>query len=563
MKKTESIVAVFLLSIAAMAWAQGRGGGGGGWSTARADAQRTAWEHNNGYISVELIEKGGFGLQWKRKLDNAPRQLNSLTDISAAPGSGLNPPPTVVGGSSNNVYGIDDDTGGVAWRRHFTAAIPAGGTMACPGGLTAGVSRNTSLTQEVSTSVQRGLGRGRGPAQGAVGAPGEGVPMAMMQGGMFGPGGGGPRGFGGGRGASGGRGPGAPGGFADIGGRGGRGGRGASGGRGPGFGFGRGAPPPPTYAVASDGMLHALGQAEGKDVEKPVRFLPANANVTDMIAVNRILYASTTNGCAGAPNGLWAIDLASDAKTVVSWRSPASPVGAPALSSKGTVFVATADGDVTALDPKTLAVTDSFHAPGVAFSSTPTIFTYKDREMVAVASKDGRVFLLDAGSLKTPLFVSASTTTNKNYAPAAMATWEDINDGSRWLLLPAVGAKSNIIAFKVTGDAAKPSLQQEWTTRDLVAPAPPIVVNGIVFALSSGEYVPASGAPGTGERISRSVPAVLYAYGGANGKEIWNSANAMTSFMHSGGLWSSGGQIYVPTYDGTVYAFGFAMERHL
>jgi outer membrane protein assembly factor BamB len=147
--------------------------------------------------------------------------------------------------------------------------------------------------------------------------------------------------------------------------------------------------------VASDGMLHALGQAEGKDTEKPVRFLPANANVTDMIEVNQILYAATTNGCGGVPNGLWAVDLASDAKAVVSWKSPASPVGAPALSSNGAVFVATADGSLTALDPKTLAVKDSFHATGTAFSSTPTIFSYKDHEMVAVAAKDGRIFLLD------------------------------------------------------------------------------------------------------------------------------------------------------------------------
>ncbi|HVW08697.1 MAG TPA: PQQ-binding-like beta-propeller repeat protein [Bryobacteraceae bacterium] len=559
MKKSDLILGVSLLSIAAIAWAQGRGGGG--WSTARADAQRTAWEHDNGYISLELIGKGGFALQWKRKLDNAPRQLNSLTDIAAAPGSGLNPPPTVIGGSSNNVYGIDDDTGGVSWKHHFNAALPAGGTLACPGGLTASVSRPTSLTQQVSTSVQRGLGRGRGPAQGAVGEPGEGVPMAMMQGGMFGPGGGGPGGFAGGRGGSGGRGPGGPGGFADFGG--GPGGRGASGGRGRGFGGpGRGTPQG-TYAVASDGMLHELGQAEGKDIEKPVRFLPANANVTDMIAVNQILYAATTNGCGGAPNGVWAIDLASPEKTVVSWKSAASPVGAPALSSRGTVYIATADGSVTALDPKTLAVKDSFHAAGAAFSSTPTIFSYKDHELVAVAAKDGRVFLLDADALGTPLSVSAATTTNKNYAPAAMATWEDINDGTRWLLVPAMGAKSNVIAFKVTGEAAKPSLQQEWTTRDLVTPAPPIVVNGLVFALSSGEYTPASGTPTLAEKISKSVPAVLYVYDGGSGKEVWNSASAITSFMHSGGLWSSGGQVYVPTHDSTIYAFGFAMERHM
>ena len=65
------------------------------------------------------------------------------------------------------------------------------------------------------------------------------------------------------------------------------------------------------------------------------------------------------------------------------------------------------------------------------------------------------------------------------------------------------------------------------------------------------------------ERVSRSSPAVLYALDSATGKELWNSGKAITSFVHSAGLWSSDGQVYVATYDSTVYAFGFAMDRHL
>jgi hypothetical protein len=556
--KKSAITAFAAMALATMAFGQGRGGGGGGWSTARADAQRSGWEHSNGNISIESIQKGGFELQWKRKLENAPRQLNSLTNAAAAPGSGLNPPPTVIGGSSNNVYGIDDEQGTMVWARHFEGSL-APGTAACPGGLTASVSRPTTLNQVVASTLNRGVGRGRGPAQGAVGGPGEGVPMAMMAGGMFGPGGGGPGGPGGGgpgggRGGSGG--PGGPGGFGGPGGPG-----GGSGGRGGGAGPG-GGPAQGIYAVGSDGVLHTLGQAQGKDIQKPVPFLPANANVTDMIAVNQIVYAATINGCGGVANGLWAIDLASDAKTVTSWKSGSSPVGSPAFSSTGTVYVAIGEGSaaagsysnaVVALDPKTLQVKDWISLPAASFASTPVIFKFQDQEIVAEATQDGRVFLLDAGSLggadhKTALFASGATSTVKGFTPSAMATWEDSTQ-TRWLVLPAAGAKSNVIAYKVTGSGGKPTLQQGWVSRDLVNPGAPIVVNGLVFAISNGDS-------------AKAIPAVLYALEGTTGKELWSSGKSITSFVHSGGIWAAAGQVYVPTHDATVFAFGFAMERH-
>jgi len=45
------------------------------------------------------------------------------------------------------------------------------------------------------------------------------------------------------------------------------------------------------------------------------------------------------------------------------------------------------------------------------------------------------------------------------------------------------------------------------------------------------------------------------------GKELWNSGNAITSFVHSGGLAAGGGRVYVGGHDGTQYAFGFPMEH--
>jgi hypothetical protein len=315
----------------------------------------------------------------------------------------------------------------------------------------------------------------------------------------------------------------------------------------------RGAPAD-SYVVASDGMLHSVGQAQGKELKKPVAFLPANAHATELIAIGDMIYTSTINNCGGVANGVWALDLASGA--VNSWKSGASPVGEIALSSEGRLYVAIGDGTagagsysdaIVVLDPKTLAVDDWFTMPGASFSTTPVIFTEGGREMVAAATKDGRVFLLNAASLggadhKNPLATSAATTTSKTWAPSELATWQD-NAQTRWILLPAVGASSGIMAMKVVGT----SLQPGWTA-NIASPSAPIVVNGVVFALNSG---------------SATAPAVLYALDGATGKELWSSGKAIKSFVKSAGLWAISGQVYVATNDAMIYAFGTSMGRQL
>ena len=75
------------------------------------------------------------------------------------------------------------------------------------------------------------------------------------------------------------------------------------------------------YVVSSDGMLHVVGLASGKDIQSPAPFLPANAKWSAPIAVDTTLYAATSGNCGGAPDGVWAIDLDSEAKPVVSWKT--------------------------------------------------------------------------------------------------------------------------------------------------------------------------------------------------------------------------------------------------
>ena len=54
---------------------------------------------------------------------------------------------------------------------------------------------------------------------------------------------------------------------------------------------------------------------------------------------------------------------------------------------------------------------------------------------------------------------------------------------------------------------------------------------------------------------------VLYALDAMTGKELWNSGTTITSFAHGGAISGGMGQIYLGTYDGTMYAFGFPMEH--
>src|SRR5215813_671139 len=162
--------------------AQGRGGTD--WMTGNGDAQRSAWVRTDAKISPATMRKPGFKFLWKLKLNNQPRQLNSLT-----------PPPTLerligyrgfrmlgfVGGSSDNIFTIDTDLGRMEWEKRLTStAPPQAGTLACPGGMTAGVARPTAPTLPLSFF---GVGGGRGaPARSAVGEPGQGaVTLALVR----------------------------------------------------------------------------------------------------------------------------------------------------------------------------------------------------------------------------------------------------------------------------------------------------------------------------------------------------------------------------------------------
>jgi hypothetical protein len=183
------------------------------------------------------------------------------------------------------------------------------------------------------------------------------------------------------------------------------------------------------------------------------------------------------------------------------------------------------------------------------FASTPTIFAYKGHEILAAATKDGHVFLLDTASLggadhKAPLFISAATATMQGYSPSALATWED-SAQNRWLLAPVGAAKGSVAAFKVTGDAERPALQPGWVSRDLVSPAATIVVNGVAFVLSTGEYIPATATASLADKISKPVPAVLCP--GCLRKGTVEQRQGYYVVCPLAGVWSSTGRLVAIT----------------
>ena len=331
------------------------------------------------------------------------------------------------------------------------------------------------------------------------------------------------------------------------------------------------------FAISSGGMVHTMNPQIGTDQMPPVKFLPPNTKVVGSILVDNVLYAATTGNCGGAANGVWAVDLLSDAKPVVTWDSQGAAIAgavAPTFGTDSTIYVATGSSRspvgnaVVSLEPKTLKQKDWFAAAS-AFTSAPVVVQHNGKDLVVAANKDGRLYVLDSASLggadhKTPLSRTSQFSSGAA-GTSGLATWLDAA-GTRWVVAAsggpvhadtkfamANGAVTNgaVAAFTLVEQNGAPTLQPQWVSRDLTSPTTPVAVNGVVFALSSG----------AAQRGQRSSPAVLYALDGATGKQLWSSGTTITSFVPGVGPSAGDSQVYVVTNDGTLYAFGVPMER--
>jgi outer membrane protein assembly factor BamB len=122
-------------------------------------------------------------------------------------------------------------------------------------------------------------------------------------------------------------------------------------------------------------------------------------------------------------------------------------------------------------------------------------------------------------------------------------------------------------------------LTPQWLSVDIDMADEALIANGVMFVYGSGEDTrqshldrawnepvePPSPVPAAGPtsaqsamRIAGGRHAVLLALDATTGKQLWTSGNQITGWSHFSGITAANGRVYLPTYDGNVYAFGVA-----
>jgi outer membrane protein assembly factor BamB len=519
MRRSLSVWAIVLWSFG-FVWlgaARGQTSGAPQWTTDSFDPQRDGWQRDETKLTKETV--GHMQLLWKVKTDNKPIAMHSFREPLIVPGvSETNGTITlaILAGSSDDIYAIDADSGTMVWQKHlgWSSTQPQqpgdGRNFLCPNALTA-------------TPVVTPAGK-----------------AARM-----------------------------------------------------------------VYAIARDGYLHALDLSSGEEKDAPLKVLttvygkPYGLNLVD----DRI-YTTTGQGCGGVPNAVYEVDLKS---RMVTASTPAQHAGiwgvaGPAVGNDGTIYAATGDGpydpsalqlstSVLAFTPNDLRLQD-YYTPtnhewlssrDLDINTTPVVFPYKGRDLLVVSGKEGRYILLDSKSLggedhQTPLYrtgliSNAEVRFQTQGTWGNLTSWED-KDGIRWVLAPIGGPTAvkfpmasgptphgGVIALRLEDKGGKPELTPGWLSRDMMTAETPVIANGMVFVLDSGEFTGQyddveGGLYTSAERIKRSVPAKLYVLDAETGKQLYSSGEQVVSFLHQSGIAVAGGRVIFGTFDGTVYCFG-------
>lgn len=493
---------------------------GAEWPTDGGNPQRTAWQQNEKILSKDNVK--GMKVLWKIKLDNQPQEMHSLFPPLIADQVNTSNGPkqiAIVAGISDNIYAIDVEKGELLWKKHFEYPTPEKrgrpGDPLCPPGQTA-----TPILAPKDDSGKR-----------------------------------------------------------------------------------------KAYALAGDGKIHTLDISNGEELATPFQFGYPNGKSYALNIYNDILFTTTSQGCAGNPNQMWAVNLKDPAKKVMTYNPKSGGLwgrtGA-AIDSNGVAWAPTGDGRYDAANQvygngligakvvgDELKLVDYFEPSNwmwlqkrdLDMQVTPAIFPYKGKELMVTGSKECRVYLLDTKNAggenhttplyRTPLLCNEEVDFQSAGIWGSMASWQSSN-GTRWALTPFWGPShpgfkpplsygpvthGAIVAFKVEDRNGKPQLVPAWMSRDMDQAEPPVIANGIVFAYGSGEntrqaYQDKGLADFSPLRIKASTHAVLYALDAETGKELFNSGDQITSFVHFGGLSVANGRVYLGTFDSTLYCFG-------
>ena len=405
-------------------WAQGRNVGFD-WPATGADAQRTGWLRLDPNISATNLSKPGFEFLWREKLENAPRQSASLNQGVTMNGLiGFTPASFVTGVVEQRVR-VDNDTGypyGIGGSTiRFRRQPPQ-----CPGGVTGAAGRVVSLVRApLQLPVPATPGRGY---RGGIGSAGEGVPMEIAR----------------------------------------RDGGAAL----------RGASPIPGRAWRRRRCVRRpirgtdLRRVEqrnvararpglGNGLERPAPFLPPNARFSDLTAIDGMLYTSTSRECGGVANGVWAIALDPENKTVARGRrTAAAPLatshsrqaaGCSWPSVPGTPSAGGYANAIVALDTKTLQPVDWFTSSCRVCHDADVVDRGRKREIVAAATRDGRIFLLDAASLGGADHSTPALRSTPLAATSHPMRWRHSNSRRHAVAARTVGARDRRVQDRARG----------------------------------------------------------------------------------------------------------------
>ena len=309
------------------------------------------------------------------------------------------------------------------------------------------------------------------------------------------------------------------------------------------------------YVISQDGRLRKLNAADGSDVGSPVVVLPANSKISALNMNDQVIYATTSGDCGGAPNAVWAVDIGSgDQPSVKSFESKGGNfggLGGPVLGNDGTVYAQGGAGDtLLALTARDLQLKGNFKVPGgLTANVSPVVFAYKNRDVIVTAGKDGRLYVADSGAFDgAPLGMSEPV---GGSVWGGLSSWAE-QDGTRWVLASSWGSDGSgkngaVVAYKLEEQGGKVMLTKAWTSMDLVKPVPPVITNGVVFALSSGD-------------AASKTKAVVYALDASTGKELWSSKGQITAAGNLTGMTIANGRLFLGTTDSTMWVFGVPME---
>jgi outer membrane protein assembly factor BamB len=485
------------------------------WLTFGGDPQRSGFARDEQTLTAGNV--AGLRVAWKIRLDNVARELNGLTAPLVAarvPAPGGFRDIAIVAGSSDRIYALDADSGKIFWQQTMSVegAPRNAPSWLCPNALNA-----TPVIDKRNRTI---------------------------------------------------------------------------------------------YAIASDGRLHAYNIVNGEEVRQPVQFVPPFSKNWSLNLVDGVIYTTISQRCNGAPSSVYGVDISDPnqpVKIFVASLTGGAGIwgrGGAAVGFDGRVYVETGDGPydekagklsdtIIGLTPRELKLADYYTPANRTWITkkdldmgniTPVVFRFKNRELLAGAGKEGVIYLLDTSEMggaghRTPLFRSPLwTNAEADFAGrgfwGAFSSFEDAQ-GTRWLYVPAYGPPTkeltfplaygetpngSVMAFRVVEKDGRPSLEAAWMSRDMMAPEPVIIANGMVFALAAGEDLAQVDEQGklltTAQRMARKKGhAVLYAFDANSGAELYNSGDAIAGFTHFSGLALSDGRVFVTTHDGTAYGF--------